>query len=242
VADVHLVVQRQRVITVAPVVADAVPTVRDQRIDLQRAQACRDRKAGLAPAHDEHDRIPIEILGRGLPEIEPVGASEIARIAAARRTQLPDPFLEPLQFLQRREQRPSLQRVAIVGVGSRPQDSAAAALGGLESEDRFDRLGARTRHIAGRRAVAIDTETSRAGVAGVGFELSENGGPAVDRPDAPGQGQHIAPMAIGMKQALEQRAVVSCESLLEPREPMVRDRRDGFRSGQHSPRSDSDRR
>ena len=80
VIDLHLVVQGQRVIAIAPVVADALFTVHDQRIDLQLRQACGDRKSGLSPAHDQHNRIPVDILGSGFPEIEPVGAAKIARI------------------------------------------------------------------------------------------------------------------------------------------------------------------
>ena len=76
----RLVVQDQRVITFAPVVADARFTVHDQRIDLQLREAGGDRKPGLSPTDHEHRRIPVDILGGGFPEIEPVGATKIARI------------------------------------------------------------------------------------------------------------------------------------------------------------------
>ena len=70
-------------IAVAPVVTDALFTIHDQRIELQLSQACGDRKPGLPPTHDQHNRIPLDILGRGLPEVEPVGAAKIARIGFA---------------------------------------------------------------------------------------------------------------------------------------------------------------
>ncbi len=92
----HLVVQRQRVITLAPVVADARLTVHDERIDLQLGQACRDRKSGLSPADHEHNWILIGIPGVGFPDVEPVGAAEIARIGLAIGPRSPDLFLEPL--------------------------------------------------------------------------------------------------------------------------------------------------
>ena len=43
VVDLHLVVQGQGVITVAPVVADALLAIYDQSVDLQLSQACGDR-------------------------------------------------------------------------------------------------------------------------------------------------------------------------------------------------------
>ena len=81
--DLHLVVQGQRVIAVAPVVTDALLAVNDQGVDLQLTQACGDRKPGLAPADDQHNRISLDVFGGGFPEIEPVGAPKIARIGRA---------------------------------------------------------------------------------------------------------------------------------------------------------------
>ena len=83
VVDVHLVVQGERVIALAPVVADARPTVDDQRIDAQMGEARCDRKPGLSPADDEHGRIPLVIGGGRFPQVEPVGAAKIARIGLA---------------------------------------------------------------------------------------------------------------------------------------------------------------
>ena len=52
--------------------------------------------------------------------------------------------------------------------------------------------------------------------------------------DVPSQGQHIAPMAVRMKQGLEQGVVAVRKSPFELRKPMLRNRRDGFCSSQHS--------
>ena len=81
--DVHLVVQDQRVIALAPVVADARFTIHDQRIDPQLREASGDRKPGLSPADNEHGGIAVGIFGGGLPEVEPVGSAKIARIGLA---------------------------------------------------------------------------------------------------------------------------------------------------------------
>jgi hypothetical protein len=118
--DLHLVVQGQRVITIAPVVTDTLFAVYNQRIDLQLTQAGGDRKAGLPPADDQYKRIPLDILGGGSPEVEPVGAAKIARIGLTFGPQSPDLFFEPLYLVERREQRPRLQRVAVVGIGGQP--------------------------------------------------------------------------------------------------------------------------
>ena len=83
--DVHLVVQDQCVISLAPVVADARFTVHDQRVDPQLREARGDRKPGLSPADDEHGGIAVGIFGGGFPEVEPIGSAKIARIGLALR-------------------------------------------------------------------------------------------------------------------------------------------------------------
>ena len=111
---------------------------------------------------------------------------------------------------------------------------AAAAFGSFKPEDRFDPVSARARHIARRSPMGIRPETSRMGSADMRCQLSKNCIQAIDRPDAPSQGQYIAPMAIRMKQRLEQNVVGFRKSLLELRKPIVRNRRDGFCSNHHS--------
>ena len=86
--DVHLVVQDQRVITLAPVVADARFTVDDQRIDAELREASGDRKPGLSSADDERFGIAVGIFGGGLAQVEPVRAAKVARIGLALRPRL----------------------------------------------------------------------------------------------------------------------------------------------------------
>ena len=64
--DLHLVVQRERVIARAPVVADARVAIDDQRVDAELGEARGDRQAGLAAADHQHRRIAI-LVGGGLP-------------------------------------------------------------------------------------------------------------------------------------------------------------------------------
>jgi hypothetical protein len=72
------------------------------------------------------------------------------------------------------------------------------------------------------------------GPAGMRLELIKNGARAVDRPDAPGQRQYIAPMAVRKKQGPEQDVVGFGKSPFELRKPTVRNRLEGFCSSQHT--------
>src|SRR5438445_355793 len=170
--------------------------------------------------------------GGRFPEVEPVRPPKVARIGLALGPQSADPFLEPLDFIERREQGPRSQRIFFIR--NKTQYSIAAAFGRLELEDRLDRLGAGARHMAWRSPTGICPETSRMGSRGMRFQLSKNSLQAVHRPDVPGQGQYIAPMAVGMEQRLERGVVASRKSLLERRKPMVRNRREGLRFSEHA--------
>ena len=105
--------KRQRMVAPAPVVADALLAIDDQRIDIQLLQPCRDRQPGLAAADHQHVGIAVGIVGRGLAQIEPVGAAKIARIGAATRPLGADLLLEALEFVKFGQQRPGLEPVAV---------------------------------------------------------------------------------------------------------------------------------
>jgi hypothetical protein len=83
--------QRQRVVAIAPIVADAPPPVDDQGIDLQLLQAGGDAKPGLTATDHQNGGIAVGIFGRGSAQVEPVGTVKIARIglaAGSRRSEL----------------------------------------------------------------------------------------------------------------------------------------------------------
>ena len=75
--DLNLIMQRQRVVALAPVVADAGRAVHDQGVDLQLAEAGGDAKPGLAAADHQHGRITVGIFSRGVPQVEPVRTAKI---------------------------------------------------------------------------------------------------------------------------------------------------------------------
>ena len=127
----------------------------------------------------------------------------------------------PLDFVERCEQRPSFQRVAIANIRGEPQNSVAAALSRFKCEDRFNRLGARARHMARRGASGIYSESGGSYTASMRLKPSQNGLCAVDRLDAPSEREQIAPIAIGVKQGLERNIVWPSERRFELRKPIL---------------------
>ena len=90
-----------------------------------------------------------------------------------------------------------------------------------------------TLNRARRGAVGIRFETGRLHPAALRDQRARDGIEAADGLDVPGEGEHIAPMAVGNKQALERRVVPCRERLPEPRQPMVGHGRQGLGFGQH---------
>jgi hypothetical protein len=86
----------------------------------------------------------------------------------------------------------------------------------------------------GRGTGGVDRKTCRPGAAGMRVQFSQNRVRAADRLDVPAQRQHVAPMAVGMKQGFEQAAAGRCERAFELRQPVIRFYRDVIGSVQHS--------
>ena len=181
VVDLHLVMQRQRMVALAPIVADALFAVDDQRIDVQLLQPRGDREPGLPAADDENSRIVFGIAGGVFAQVEPVGAAKIPRIGAATRACDAELLLKSLEFAELGQQRPRLELVAVVSIRDQPDDTAAASDPGLELEDRLDRVGAGPHHLARRRAVGIDGKAGGDSARGVKLQLLQDGIRAVDR-------------------------------------------------------------
>ena len=76
--DVDLVVQRQRMVANAPVVADPRKAIDNERIDIELNQPSGDSQSVLAGADDQHCGIAIGVRTRRHPLVEPVFAAEIA--------------------------------------------------------------------------------------------------------------------------------------------------------------------
>jgi hypothetical protein len=218
VIDLHLVVQGERVVALAPVVADARHAVDDQRVDPELVEAGGDRQPRLSAADDQHRGITIDVLG-GLPaQVEPVGSAEVARIGLAARPVGADMLFMPVQSLERRQQGPCPQTAP--GTWREPHHAAAAPVGGLEREDRLDRLDAGADHAAWRRALRIDRETRRLRARHAIAEAFDHGLSATDGFDLPGERKHIAPMAVGVEQGPELHPIGCRERVLELDQPV----------------------
>jgi hypothetical protein len=102
----HLIMQNQRMITVPPIVADAMLTIDNQRIYAQLCQARSDREACLASTDDKDGGIVVTILGGGFPNVEPIRSTEVARISLARGPRRANPLLVPLDLVKRCKQGP----------------------------------------------------------------------------------------------------------------------------------------
>ncbi len=137
-------------------------------------------------------------------------------------------------LVERRQQRPCFQLAAVIGVGSEPQHAAAVAVRRCKLEDRLDGVGARARHPARRGAIRIDRKLSRPCAAGLRRQLVDNSVGAIDRRDAPRQRQHIAPVALCMKQGFKPSMIGFGESLLELCQPHLHGHRGSFCFRQHA--------
>src|SRR5262249_57996649 len=103
-----------------------------------------------------------------------------------------------LETVKRTHNRPCLDRPATTGTRSEPQPAAAATLRRFKAKDGFDRISAGAPDVAGRSAMQVYLETPRTRPAGTHCKLAHNRIRAADRLDVPGEGEHIAPMAISM--------------------------------------------
>ena len=197
VVEVDGVVQRERVVALAPAVADARPVLDHQRIDPQLVQPCGDRQAGLGGADHQHRRLPIRIGGGFAAGVSPVVAAEIARICRAGWPIFADFFLVPRQRLQRGREVPRFP--GAIRIGRQPQQPGAAAVLRGEAEQRLVTIDAQTGDLTRRFTVGGQMEALRGGAALFLRQALGDGGVAFHRGVMPGEGQHIAPLAIGMQ-------------------------------------------
>ena len=229
----HLVVQRERMIALAPVVADARLAIDDERVDVERLQSRGDGEAGLAAADDENFGIAVGVGGGRQALVEPVGAAEIARVGfAGRAARAADVLLVALDLVERGEQVPGFEFAA---VGGEADDAVAAGLRGLEGEDGFDGVDAGAGDLARRRALGVDAEVRGGELGGGCLQLGKDFRRAGDGADVPGQRQHVAPVAVGVEERGERGLISRAERAFEAGEPVAGNRCEALcRLGQHA--------
>ena len=194
VIDLHLVVQRQRVVALAPVVADARPRSTTS-VSTAAAQPRRDtarpgrRRPPARPARGRHSR---SSALRRSSQLGPRKSREYASPRAARAELL----LEAFQLLQRRQQRPRLQPLPSRHP-DQPHYAAALADLGFEPGDGLDRSWCPRASPGAAAAVGIERQSRAArrqrASALNSFKMPSR---AIDGLDVPAQRQHVAPMAV----------------------------------------------
>ncbi len=112
--DLHLVVQGQGVIPQTPVVTDTLVPVDDQRVDTQRAEACRDRKSGLPPPTTSTVGSRSSYDSRARRLSSQFGPRKSPRIRLAGRTVLAHCLRMIPQLIKCRKQRPAAP-LSIIG-------------------------------------------------------------------------------------------------------------------------------
>ena len=214
--NVNFVVQRQRVIALAPIVADARVAIDDQRVDADLLQPRGDAEPGLAAADDQHRRIAVAISALPRETVGPVLGAEVARrigLAAAL-----ERFLMAADFVQVGVQRPGVKPALAVGLQA--QRAVARADCGLEVEQRFDAVGTGARNPARRRAPRRNMEIRRLGAR---ERLAQHGldrRPAGHGLDIPGKGEHVAPEPVGEEQAGHGTGVAGLQRRFNGGEPV----------------------
>ena len=185
----HLVVQRQRVIAGAPIVADARLAVDDQRVHSGRTQPRGYGQPGLPGAHHDHGRVVRVVYGGTAAAVEPVLATEAARVirlGVARRR---------MQRVQRGDDRPGPHGA---WPGDQAHNARSSAVSGLERDQRLDHLRSSPDHAPRRRPSRCQAD--RAGLRqGAGNQALDCGRARHGR-DFPRQRQHVPPVPIRLEQ------------------------------------------
>ena len=208
VVDLHLIVQRQRMIALAPVVADARLAVDDQRIDLQLLSAAPRSKARPVrrrpPARRDRGR---HIRRRPCADraswARENRANRIGRAAAPMPCCSSKPFSSSsaVSSVQAFSRLPS----SASGISRRIPLPRPCAVSNLKIASIASVPARVTRRGAARSGSILKPRGD--GAAGVGLQSLQDGVGAVDGLQVPAQRQHVAPIAVGMKQGFQQAVV-----------------------------------
>ena len=200
VVDVRLVVQRQRVIALAPVVADARMAVDNQRIDAQLPEPRGDRQPGLAAADNEDGGIAVFVGARSVAAVEPVLGAEIAGAVRIVIVAPFERFFVAADFLQVGRKRPRQQLPGRLRVGHQPRHAGAKPDGGVEGEQGLDAVRAGAADPARRRTTLRDMKMRWLRACERLAQRRLDGRAPTHALDIPGERQDVAPQAVGLEQ------------------------------------------
>ena len=222
VVTVHLVVQLQAVIAQPPVVADPFLAVDHQGIDAQLHQACGGGDAGMTAADDQHRRVAIGKGRRFAPLVLPVGSMKVAREGRLFAFRAQHRFLMALEFFQRGEQRPGHRRRRgnrVVRVEPETNKPRAAPAVGLETKYRLEHIDTGAFDHAWRATIRVNRKIACPARQACRPQASADLIAAADGFDVPGQGQQIAPVAVGEEQRLQAIRIALAYHKVETLEP-----------------------
>ena len=200
VIDMHFVMQHQRVVALAPVVADVFVTVDDQGVDVEILQPRGHRQSRLTPADHQHGGIAVGIRAALTQPVQPVLAAELPSAAIRLHLRRQGPRRLSVQCVQRSQQVPREQSMRVVRVGHQAQHPDARAMRGGEFDQGFDGLGSGAADPARRRAPSRKPKSPGLRARHGSRQRRFNRRTPIHRLQVPGKGEHIAPMAIGKEQ------------------------------------------
>ena len=216
------VVQAERLVAVAPLVAGPRVLVDHEAGYAELPQPGAEGDAALAAADDEHVglRGAAEALGLLLAALLPGRTPLVGAVLGAHRAVLVARLLVALQLVERGEERERLRPVLV----DQPEQAAAPTDGGLEPEPRGHHavrlVGGLVQHEAGRVG-ALERVLQQ-----VGDALA-----ALDGLEVPGERHQVAPVRLGGEHPGRGGDVTRLQCGLEVGEPAVRGVVGGRRGG-----------
>ena len=210
-----------------PVVADPGLALDEHGAHVQLAQPRGEGQARLARPDDQHLGFAGGARRGGTRRRGGAGGRPVASWrqhtvrGRADRAQGAGFLLEPLEVFHRGEQGPGLPLPGI-GVGEQPDVPAAPGDARLEREERLDgpALGPALEHV--RRGVLQPEPGRRAGRAPGGQPVRDPAA-ARERPQVPGQGEDVAPVAVGQEHARRGLRIARPDRGVETGQPRPRD-------------------
>ena len=206
-----LVVQRQRVVAVAPHIPHPRRPLDDQCIHAQQPQPGRQRQSELAAADNQDCGLPVFILLLLGSKVRPIGASEIAGIGRAGRAPRIDRLFVTFDLREGAGEYPRPGRVFT----RQPQHAVTAARIGFETEDRLDDLDPQPLGYARGRPALGNCE-----VPGVHLLLGPEQvlnycGSSFVRSNRPGEGEHVPPVRVLAEKSFQSLSISGIKQRFE---------------------------
>jgi hypothetical protein len=182
-------------------------------------------EATLAGTDDDHLRFGVGELPLGLALFEPAAAGTLLPVTHAFFPAGAERLLEALESVHRREHRPGLPGPVGAGPGRHhPEESAAAGDRGLEIEEGLHPLGVLVDFDESWFFAVGQPEAGGAGAVQRRGQGAGDGPCAAQCPQVPGEGEEVAPPAVGQEEGPDPVAVPLLQRGCEISQPPAGDR------------------